>query len=827
MRHWLENRKIGWRIVAALLLPLLCLAGFSATLVLERHQTAAEMRQMRSLTDLAPTLGDLVHALQKERGLSVGFLSSKGAQFGDALEQQRAAVDGAIAAYAAALALFPAQSFGQSFAEALAAARADLDKLPDSRRAISAQQTPPTDAAAFYTATIARQIGILEKMTGITTNADLLNRISALVALMQAKDKMGIERAIGSGGFAAGQFAPAVYQRFLMTIATQDAYFHSFAVHAGPKAQKLLADALAADEIKAIPHMREVALASPTTGNLEGITAESWFKTMTAKIDLLRKVELGLVDSLGAESSRHLAIANRGFYTLGAAVLAILLVTVLFVTYVVRGITRPLHQMTEVMVALSNGDMAVAIEGARRADEIGEMASSVVVFRDHMATAARLAAEQKQAQAEKERTQEVVNTSIKDFEVAMMSILAGLTHAESFMKRTAKAVDHGAKETKDQSAAVAQAADESSANIASVATATEELAASIQEITRQVSHASKIAASAADTASGSETKINALSGIVGEIGTVVELIKSIAEQTNLLALNATIEAARAGDAGRGFAVVANEVKSLATQTAKATEEIGRQIGNVQAATADTVTAIRQISAVIRQVNEVSSSISAAVEEQGAATQEIARNVEQASQGSSLVSRNIHAVQNSAEKSAALSEEIGQASGALSRQTDVLRTNVAGFLERVRRAGGESEELIEWNDRVMVSESTIDSEHRKLFAIINDLYRIVSQEGEEAAVEPCYAAMMDYTRTHFAHEEALMERRGYAEFPAHRQEHQDLLRRLDELHEEYRAGRKTAATDLLNFLASWWMTHIAAFDTRLAEFIRGDVKRAAA
>jgi hemerythrin-like metal-binding protein len=827
MRRWLENRKIGWRIVAALLLPLLCLAGFSATLVLERHQTASEMRQMRSLTDLAPALGDLIHALQKERGLSVGFLSSQGAQFGDALEQQRAAVDAAIAAYGSALAQFPAQSFGQSFADALAAARADLDKLADGRRAISAQQTPPAEAAAFYTATIAGQIGILEKMTGITTNADLLNRISALVALMRAKDNVGVERAIGSGGFAAGQFAPAVYQRFLLTIATQDAYFHSFAIHADPETQKRLVDALAADAIKAIPHMRDVAVASPTTGSLDGITAESWFKTMTAKIDLLRQVEVSLVQDLDTESSRLLAAANRDFYILGAMTLAILLATLLFVTYVVRGITRPLHQMTQVMVALSNGDMAVAIEGARRGDEIGEMASSVAVFRDHMVTAARLAAEQRQAQAEKEKTQEVVSTSIKDFEVAMMSILAGLTHAESFMKRTAKAVDQGARETKDQSASVAQAADQSNANIASVATATEELAASIQEITRQVAHASKIAADAADTANGSETKINALSGIVGEIGTVVELIKSIAEQTNLLALNATIEAARAGDAGRGFAVVANEVKSLATQTAKATEEIGRQIGNVQAATADTVTAIRQISAVIRQVNEVSTSISAAVEEQGAATQEIARNVEQASQGSAMVTRNIHAVQGSAERSATLSGEIGQASGALSRQTDVLRTNVEAFLNRVRSAGGDSAELIAWTERVMVSETAIDTEHRKLFGIINDLYRVVSRKGDQAAVEPCYAAMMEYTRTHFAHEETLMERRGYAEFPAHRQEHQDLLRRLEELHDEYRAGRKTAATDLLNFLASWWMTHIAAFDTRLAEFIRTSSGRAAA
>ena len=145
----------------------------------------------------------------------------------------------------------------------------------------------------------------------------------------------------------------------------------------------------------------------------------------------------------------------------------------------------------------------------------------------------------------------------------------------------------------------------------------------------------------------------------------------------------------------------------------------------------------------------------------------------------------------------------------------------------RASGGSTEELIVWDERVVVSEDQIDSEHRKLFSIINDLYRIVGEDGDQAAIETSYAAMLDYTRTHFQHEEDLMQKRKFGEYADHCQEHQDLIRRLTELHNEYRAGRKSAATDLLNFLASWWLNHIAAFDTRLAEFVRGDKKQHAA
>jgi methyl-accepting chemotaxis protein len=472
------------------------------------------------------------------------------------------------------------------------------------------------------------------------------------------------------------------------------------------------------------------------------------------------------------------------------------------------------------MVALAGGDTSVAIDGAGRGDEIGEMARSVAVFRDHMVTANRLSEEQRQHQLEKERRQADIDAGIKEFEVTVMSILSSLSQAEAVMKRTATDVDTGAKETKVQSAAVASAADESTANIASVASASEELAASIQEISRQVGHAAEIARQAANAAEASETKIQTLSQTVAQIGTVVGMITAIAEQTNLLALNATIEAARAGEAGRGFAVVASEVKSLASQTAKATEDIGRQIGEVQASTAETVTAIREIGGVVRQVNAVSASISAAIEQQGAATQEIARNVEQASGGSATVSRSIHGVQQTAEQCVAIAVEIGMASGELSQQTATLRENVAAFLKRVRAADGKGNEtLVTWDATLGGLSNKIDAEHQGVIQVINDLYRTMTEDGSAAKVTATFDAMMRYTRTHFAHEESLMQAQGYPDLAKHQRQHEGFIKRLDRLHEEYRNGRTEAGTDLLNLLAGWWQTHISSSDARLAEFMR--------
>ncbi|MBF0375646.1 MAG: HAMP domain-containing protein [Alphaproteobacteria bacterium] len=351
---------------------------------------------------------------------------------------------------------------------------------------------------------------------------------------------------------------------------------------------------------------------------------------------------------------------------------------------IARGITVPVRSMTEAMNRLAGGDKTVSVPALDNKDEIGEMAKAVEVFKRNAIEMDRLTAEQeeqkKRAEIEKRRS---MNEMADNFEASVKGVVQTVASASTQMEGNAQTMSSVAEETNHQAAAVAAASEEASANVQTVASAAEELSSSISEISRQVSQAARIAGQAVEEARHTNGIIQGLASAAGKIGEVVNLINDIASQTNLLALNATIEAARAGDAGKGFAVVANEVKSLANQTAKATDEIGGQISGVQSATQQAVTAIESIGKVIAEISEISSAIASAVEEQGAATQEIARNVEQAALGTKEVSSNIGGVTQAAGEAGAVANQVLTAAGELSRQSEILRSEVDGFIARIR------------------------------------------------------------------------------------------------------------------------------------------------
>jgi PAS domain S-box-containing protein len=271
------------------------------------------------------------------------------------------------------------------------------------------------------------------------------------------------------------------------------------------------------------------------------------------------------------------------------------------------------------------------------------------------------------------------------FEASVGGIVDTMSSAAREMQTTAAAMASTAEETSRQSTAVASASEEASVSVQTVASATEELASSVGEISRQVSTSSAIASKAVAESERTDHLVKGLAEAAQKVGAVTGLIREIASQTNLLALNATIEAARAGEAGKGFAVVASEVKSLANQTGKATEEISAQIAAMQNATRDTVAAIQSIGTTIGQINEIATTIAAAVEEQGAATQEISRHVQQVAAGTREVSGNIAGVTQAAGETGAASGRVLSAAGELSRQGEELRTQVARFLTEVRAA----------------------------------------------------------------------------------------------------------------------------------------------
>ncbi|WMT72666.1 methyl-accepting chemotaxis protein [Bradyrhizobium sp. Ash2021] len=358
----------------------------------------------------------------------------------------------------------------------------------------------------------------------------------------------------------------------------------------------------------------------------------------------------------------------------------------LIAVFTARAIATPIQGMTAAMGKLAGGDTSTVVPGGGRYDEIGEMAGAVQVFKDNMIEADRLRAERAQSEARAAAQRKAdMHALASQFENAVGKIIETLSSSSTELEAAAKTLTKTADSTQELSTMVSAASEEASVNVQSVASASEEMSASVTEISRQVQEAARIAGAAVEQAQRTNDRVNALSQAASRIGAVVELINTIAGQTNLLALNATIEAARTGEAGRGFAVVASEVKVLAEQTAKATGEIGHQIVGIQAATQDSVIAIKEITGTIGRISEISSTIASAVEEQGAATQEIAHNVMQAAQGTQQVASSISDVQRGATETGSASSQVLASAQTLSSDSVRLKIEVENFLTTVRAA----------------------------------------------------------------------------------------------------------------------------------------------
>jgi methyl-accepting chemotaxis protein len=350
-----------------------------------------------------------------------------------------------------------------------------------------------------------------------------------------------------------------------------------------------------------------------------------------------------------------------------------------------RGISLPMGRLTHEMERLASGDLSIQVTDGERGDEVGALARALGVFKENAAERQRIAAEQAAEAEQKARRQQRLSDLAAEFERGATALLQSVSTSVRHLHEAAESMTRGAQDTGEKSSAVAAASEQASANVQTVAAAAEELSSSVREIARQVTQSSQIAAEAVAQAERTNAIVHGLAGAAQRIGEVVNLINDIAAQTNLLALNATIEAARAGEAGKGFAVVANEVKSLANQTARATEEISAQIRGVQDETGNAVSAIGQIGQIIGRINEIAAGIASAVEEQGAATQEIARNVQQAAAGTDEVSSNIAGVSLAAQENGRSARLVYESADELKGNADSLAGEVHKFLSGIKEA----------------------------------------------------------------------------------------------------------------------------------------------
>ncbi len=493
--------------------------------------------------------------------------------------------------------------------------------------------------------------------SGLTANA-LLSSSAATQAAMEAYlDNMAVARfsrqAIGD--LAEGIDLPP---EFAAALATADReYFSSGAIE---RQTKLLRAAI--------------------NGEQPATDAFQWSSENAPRLTRLLEVAYAALDIARSRAATERQSAAVWF---GLEVLlligAVAAAAALFLI-VRRRVTRPLEVIRDRMTVLAKGDLSVEVPYLERADEIGALAGTMAVFRDNLREAERLRGEQA-GQAWRQEMDSLAGR----FSRTVGGIVDTVASAAVELQRLARSLAASAGLMQDQSSSVAAVSEQTSANVSSVASATEEMSTSIAEIARQVNRSSQIAAQAMQEAHQTDATVKDLAVAAEKIGGIVGLIDSIAGQTNLLALNATIEAARAGEAGKGFAVVAAEVKRLADQTGKATAEIGAHVGAIQASTGGATRAIRGIDGTIMEINTIATTIAAAVEEQSAATGEISRNIQGVSTASAQVSQSIAGVTATAGESNAASALVLAAASELSRQAELLRREMDGFVADIRAA----------------------------------------------------------------------------------------------------------------------------------------------